>query len=139
MKNRVFASLSSLTLLTAAAASAQSSTVMRADIPFEFRVGTTILPPGQYDVRAQVVPGVTSIRCFECKAGVMILTDVVEARKTPTTGTLVFNRYDRTYFLSRVWTPENSRGRELRKSKSEREFARSTSAVPPVAVALARQ
>jgi hypothetical protein len=112
---------------------------MRADIPFEFRVGTTILPPGRYDVRPQVTAtGVRSIRCFECKAGVMILTDGIEDRKTPATGKLVFNRYNKTYFLSSVWTPGYAQGRQLRKSKAERELTRSGSAVSTLVVALAR-
>ncbi len=134
MKNRVFATLSSLTLLTAAAAFGQSH-LMRADIPFEFRVGTKILPAGHYDV-GRAAPGVLSIRCFERNAAVMILTEVIEAREVPEKGTLVFKRYDNTYFLSRVWTPGSSSGQELHKSKAERELARANSAIPTT-VALA--
>ena len=134
MKNRFFATLSSLTLLTAAAGFAQSNIVLKADIPFEFRVGTTVLPAGHYDVRSQVTPGVLLIRCIECQASALIQTSGIEAKKRPETATLVFSRYDSTHFLSTVWTPGHSRGLELPKSKAEREFARSSS---PVAVVLA--
>ena len=120
MKNRFFATLSSLTLLTAAAGFAQSNIVLEADILFEFRVGTTVLPAGRYDVRPQVTPGVLLIRCIECKASALILTNAVQAKKRPETATLVFSRYDTTHFLSTVWTPGHSRGLELRKSKAER-------------------
>jgi hypothetical protein len=139
MKKQVFAMFSSLTLLTAAGAFAQSHTAMYADIPFEFRVGTTILPAGHYDVRPQENPGVVLLRCHECKAGTVIVTDVADSKKTPEKGSLVFNRYDKIYFLSAIWTPGESRGRELRKSKSEREYARGSLTIPPVAVALAPQ
>lgn len=137
MNYRVFAALSSLTLLTSAGAFAQSG-LMLADIPFEFRAGATILPAGRYDVHPQVAPGVLSIRCARCNAGVMIQTDAVGGGKAPTEGKLVFNRYGRTYFLSAVWTPGYSQGRMLHPSRAERELARNGSTVPPVAVALVR-
>lgn len=137
MKNRLFATLSSLSLLTAAAAFAQSGTAMYADIPFEFRVGATVLPPGHYEVHPQNTPGLVLIRCLECKAGMLFITEAVDARKTPENGTLVFHRYENTLFLSKIWTPGDSRGRELRITKSEREYARVNLTNPPVAVALA--
>ena len=45
MKNRAFAMFSCLTALTAAGAFAQSTAVLRADIPFEFRVGGRCFRP----------------------------------------------------------------------------------------------
>jgi hypothetical protein len=138
MKNRIFATLSSLTLLTAAAAFAQSNEVMRADIPFEFRIGTTILPAGHYELRPEIVRGVLWIRCRDCKASALILMNRVEAGKTTELATLLFNRYDKVYFLSRVRIPEYSQGKELSKSKAELEFARNSSPLPPAEVALAR-
>ena len=50
MTNRIFATLNSFPLLTAAAAFAETSAVMQANILFAFPVGTTILPPGRYKV-----------------------------------------------------------------------------------------
>ena len=138
MKNRILATLSSLTLLTAAAAFAQSGAVMQFDVPFEFRVGTTILPAGHYHV-GEAGGHVLSIRCFACKAGAMIQTEGVEARKMPETGKLVFNRYNQTYFLSSVWTPGESQGRQLHKSAAERELALNGSPATPVQVVLARR
>src|SRR5258707_516002 len=115
MKTQVFATLSSLTLLTAAAAFAQSNAVMQADIPFAFHVGAKILPAGHYEVRRDVVryADVLSIRCRERKAGVMIFMDRADVGKAPETATLAFNRYDGTYFLSRVWIPEYLQERRL--------------------------
>ena len=139
MKNRFFATLSSLALLTSAAAFAQSDAVMQANIPFEFHVGATILPPGRYEVRPQINPGVLSIRRRDCNASAMIVMHAVDARKTPEAATLVFNRYDDTYFLSRVWTPEYSQGRELPKSKAELEYARNSWPAQPAVVALVRR
>ena len=140
MKTQIFATLSSLTLLTAAAAFAQSDAVMKADIPFAFHIGAKILPAGHYEVRRDVVryADVLSIRCRERKAGVMIFMDRADVGKAPETATLAFNRYDGTYFLSRVWIPEYLQERRLSKSKAELEFARNSSRVPHVEVALVR-
>ena len=139
MKTQVFATLSSLTLLTVGAAFAQSDAVMQADIPFAFHIGAQILPAGHYQVRPSGVHDILSITCRECKAGAMIVMDRAYAGKTPVLATLVFNRYDKTRFLSRVWIPEYSQGKELSKSKAELEFARDSSPVPQVEVALVRQ
>ncbi len=139
MKNRLFATFSCLTLLTAASAFAQSEAGLTADIPFEFRVGEKILPAGHYHVHFGVVPDVLSIRCFECKAGAMIQFHGVQAGKEPEKSTMVFHRYNNTYFLSRVWSEGSSLGQELFQTRAEREMARNGSPAPPVvAVALVR-
>ena len=88
MKNRVFATFSSMTLLTAAAAFAQSDTALRADIPFEFRVGGKILPAGSYEVRTQFAPNILVLQCFKCNASALTLTTSAYARETPKTGGL---------------------------------------------------
>jgi hypothetical protein len=77
--------------------------------------------------------------CRERKISALILMNRADAGKTPELATLTFNRYDKTRFLSRVRIPEYSQGLELRKSKAELEFARNSSPLPPVEVALARR
>ena len=140
MKNRGFATFGLLALLTAGAAFAQSGpqsgAVMQADIPFAFHVGNNILPAGQYDVHPQVVPGVLSIRCQNCKGQATITTSPVSAKETPEAGKLVFHRYSETYFLSEVWTPGKMTARRVGISEAEREMARNSSPTSPVEVAL---
>ena len=140
MKNRFFVTSSCLTLLTAAAAFAQSSVVLRADSPFDFSVAGKILPAGRYEVRPQIAPNLLSIQCLDCRAaGATIQTLGVEGQTTPESSKLVFNFYNNTYFLSSVWTGGYSRGRQLFQSKSERELARNTPMAAPVDVVLARR
>jgi hypothetical protein len=67
----------------------------------------------------------------------MILLNRVEAGRKPELATLKFNRYGSTYFLSSVWIPEYSQGRQLSMSKAELEFARNSSPVPPAPAAVA--
>lgn len=137
MKNRILATSFSLTLLTAAAALGQSNALSTADIPFEFHVGTTVLPAGHYLVRPGFANGVLSIQSLN--RGAMIITGTIEAQKAPTTGKLVFNRYGDSYFLSKVWTAGDSVGRKLPIAKMERELARNSSSAPPSEVVVARR
>jgi hypothetical protein len=124
MKNRAFAMFSCLTALTAAGAFAQSTAVLRADIPFEFRVGGTLLPAGQYEVVPQTGRNLLEIQCFDCKtAGVLVRVQWVEAAARPDKGELIFHRYGNAYFLSKVWSPGSSQGREMPASPAERELA----------------
>ena len=134
MKNRVFATFSCVTLLTAAAAFGQSS-AMGVDIPFEFHAGKTILPAGHYEVTPEAARNVLMIRCLECKAAALIVVNAVEAGKAPETGSLVFNRYNGARFLAQVWTPGWTAGQELPKSKAEREYARNGAPAQAVVVA----
>jgi len=127
MKNRVLATFSCLTLLTAASAFGQSGAAMGVDIPFEFHAGANILPAGHYEVTPEAARNVLMIRCLECKAAALIQVNSVEAGKAPETGSLVFNSYNGARFLAQVWTPGWVAGRELPKSKPERELARNGS------------
>jgi hypothetical protein len=138
MKNRSFVMLSSLTLLSAAAAFAQNGAALRADVPFDFRIGQKILPAGQYDVHSAAMGKALSIQRVDSKAGAVVLVHDVQAFKTPQKGSLVFNRYGDTYFLAKVWSPGDSQGRAIPQTKSEREFARNSSPAAPVQVAIAK-
>jgi hypothetical protein len=135
MKNQVFSTFSALTLLTAAAAFGQSNAAWEADIPFAFHAGRTIFPAGHYEVRPERAQNVMLIRCLECKAAELVIVNPVEAGKAPETSSLVFHRYNGTYFLSKVWTCGWAEGRELGPSKAERELARNSSPGPSVVVA----
>lgn len=118
MKSRMFAMLSSLTLLTAGAALAQNGRTMKAAIPFEFRAGEKALPAGQYDVRVDVSSGIVSIQ--NIRGGVMVTSSAISTSMKQDTGKLVFKRYGGTYFLSAVCGPEKELGRRLKAPKAEK-------------------
>ena len=75
MRNRCFATLGLLTLLATTSAFGQ----LQADIPFEFHVGATVMPAGQYyvgqpsDNHRQLL----SLDCYECQAKMMVQTTPV--------------------------------------------------------------
>ena len=125
MRNRSFATLGVLALLATASAFGQSR--LRFDIPFEFHVLNTVMPAGQYDVNAAFndMQNVLSVECSACRAhGYIVTYGIGGGTDVPDEGRLVFNKYGDTYYLSEVWTPGNSQGEAVAKSKTEREIAR---------------
>jgi hypothetical protein len=90
-------------------------------------------------VRPQIQTGILSIQSVDGQDGAFVLTNSVESRKNSETGKLVFTRYEDTYFLSTVWTPGYAQGREIPKSKSERELAHEKPTAAMVRVALTQR
>jgi hypothetical protein len=127
MKKRVFvvASLFVLSIVVAAQV-AKADEPMLVNIPFAFVAGNTTLPAGEY--RVQKLDGnsaVLLIRCSDASTAAMVLSNTTQAKKIQTQSKLVFKRYDNRYFLSQVWAEGSIRGRELLKSRAEKEAAQS--------------
>jgi len=98
------------------------SIMLKADIPFKFTVGDTQLPSGEYHVK-QLRPGVIQVQDKVTRSSAIVMTTGVQTGKTSDVGKLVFNRYGDNYFLSRIWEPSSIMGRQLPKSRLEREVA----------------
>jgi hypothetical protein len=100
---------------------AQSTTVMRADIPFEFRVGDSEMPAGSYqiDYTAKFV----TFREQNGKHALIRLLAPVTRLQTSTEGTLEFHRYDNDYFLAKIWAPYSESGGAVPKTELEKEVA----------------
>jgi len=89
------------------------------DVPFAFNAGGQALPAGHYIVAAVG----DNIKIFNSQTtGFYVPTH--SAMRTASDGTkLVFHRYGDTYFLSAVWVAGNTTGREMFRSRAERELA----------------
>jgi hypothetical protein len=110
------------TAMLAAALTAMSQTrsgSVIVDVPFAFVVNGRTLPAGHYIVTAT---GDYNIRISSQKAGVNLITHSAWRRDSDGTK-LVFHRYGDTYFLSAVWVAGNTSGRELARSRAERDLA----------------
>jgi hypothetical protein len=127
MKKRVFVAASLFVLsIVVAAQVAKADEPMLVNIPFAFVAGNTTLPAGEY--RVQKLDGnsaVLLIRCSDASTAAMVLSNTTQAKEIPTQSKLVFKRYDNRYFLSQVWAEGSIRGRELLKSRAEKEAAQS--------------
>jgi len=100
----------------------QAQTRLEASIPFEFRMGKTTLPAGDYLFDYSSLLLVIHQRDGE-RTAAMALTLPVSRAKAPATGILEFNRYGNAYFLAKLWTPGSSAGAALPKTAREKELA----------------
>ena len=97
---------------------------MQASIPFDFQIGSTVLPSGEYSIRHSA--GVLYVKQTNgAQKGGMFLT-VGEDRPAGAKAapTLLFNRYGDTYFLSKVWSAESTEAQATPKTPREKELAR---------------
>ena len=122
---RALAVTSLFGVLAAPIVQAQSDTLV-ANIPFDFNVGKAVLPSGEYRVKP-VNPSTLMIQSKDTNQAAMAITIGVSSPKRGDTGKLVFNRYGNQYFLSKVWRPGETVGRELLKSRTEIEIAKNVS------------
>jgi hypothetical protein len=108
--------------LLAAASAAMAQTRIGdvvVDVPFAFNVAGQALPAGHYIVAAVG----DNIRIFNSQTS-GLYAPTHGAMRTASDGTkLVFHRYGDTYFLSAVWVTGNTTGRELFRSRAERDLA----------------
>ncbi|PYU67819.1 MAG: hypothetical protein DMG49_17755 [Acidobacteria bacterium] len=127
MKKRAFVMATLLVLsIMVAAQVAQAEEPMLVNIPFAFTAGNVTLPAGEY--RVQKLDGnsaVVLISCTDASASAMVLSNAAQAKKAQTQSKLVFKRYENRYFLSQLWTAGSIHGRQLLKSRAEKEIAQS--------------
>lgn len=93
----------------------------RAEIPFDFRMGTTILPAGKYFVQ-QSGYLLTIREQGGTKQSAMQLTLPASRKAVSSQPKLEFHRYGSTYFLTAIWNQNSREGQALPRSKQEQEF-----------------
>ena len=98
----------------------QAETVMRANIPFEFHMGKTFLPAGDYQFR--YASHVLTVQAEGGRAIALSLTYEEWRSKAPETPVVEFHRYGDLYFLSNIWTPDSREGAAVPKTAREKEL-----------------
>src|SRR6266566_141435 len=127
MKKRLFVIAALLMFASIPATQvARADEPMLVNIPFAFVAGNATLPAGEYRVeKLNGNSAVVLIRCSDANAAAVVLSNAAQANERQSGSKLVFNRYDNRYFLSQVWRAGSIRGRELMKSRSEKEISQS--------------
>jgi hypothetical protein len=97
-------------------------------------VGDKQLPAGEYQVKS-LHQAALQIQSKDTRSTAIALTTAMQATKISNTGKLVFNRYGDQYFLSKIWAASSDSGRELPKSRLEREVAQRLSEKGTIVVA----
>jgi hypothetical protein len=125
MKKQLLAFVGVLSLLLAAgSAFAQSDNEIRANVPFDFVVGKTTLPSGNYQiVKLSMTSEHVAIQGTNTKAAMIAYAGPQEVRQPSNRTKLVFHRYGDRYFLSQIWVEGSNRMRTLPKSELEKEVA----------------
>jgi hypothetical protein len=91
--------------------------VIKAKIPFEFTVGDQVFPAGTYSL-VTTAPAFLDLRDAEGHTLARVLTNSVEAVKTPASPTLQFNSEGGRYSLAQIWQENYSTGQQLPRPKS---------------------
>lgn len=137
MTKKTFVPLLAVLLLAVGSLSAQISTAVKADIPFDFTAGNITMAAGEYVVANTGHPGTLLLR-GEGKQGMFIGSNAAQANRAATSSKLVFQRYGDRYFLHEVWVQGEDRGSELPMTKLEKEL-RASNARPSSVTVLARK
>ncbi len=96
---------------------------LRANIPFDFKVGDKSFSAGRYSVnRVQQDDVVIKISSLAGKGNAFRGTVPVTIAKVRNSAILVFHRYGDQYYLAQVWPAGASTGRELPVSRGERDL-----------------
>jgi hypothetical protein len=133
MKKKVFSFIATCCFLALGGASAAHAqmpgTALRATIPFDFSVRGRTLPAGEYEIKrvadtsdVLLISGVTN------NDHAVFETEPVDARRVSSRAEIVFHRYGDSYFLSEVFGGGEQTGRELPKSRQERNLKREMAA-----------
>jgi hypothetical protein len=105
-----------VSLVTICSASAQERAI-KATVPFDFTVGSKLVPSGTYTITAKT-PNVVLIQNGE-RSIALFSTAYGDSRKS-TTGELVFNKYGDQYFLSEILCSAADMNLEIPTSKAEK-------------------
>ncbi len=118
---RAFQMLTLLLMLGVTSAHALTMTEDKvvANIPFDFTVGQTTLPAGEYVVRRIASPAALLVQNKETYEAASVLVNAVEDRSSLGEAKLVFDRHGNEHFLSQVWSG-NLTGREIPNPRMER-------------------
>jgi hypothetical protein len=103
---------------------------IRFAVPFDFAVGTEVLPAGEYSVQPALSDRSDRIllRSRDGRTVTTFFAVAVKAEQASSQSTLVFKRYGDRYFLSQLWTQGSTLGREVPASSAEQEARKQSEA-----------
>ena len=125
MKRQALSLISLLSLLLVAGLAIAQTSNVRANVPFNFAVGSKILPAGTYDIGAiSSDPKMLLLKARDGNSSMIVGSNSAENPKGAEKSKLVFNRYRDQYFLAEIWVKGATSGRQLPKTSREKELAK---------------
>ena len=122
----IIVSIAAVLVLTAVSANAQSKQKMTIDIPFEFTVAGETYGAGKYTIGRfnEQEPAMLILKKNDGGVKKLFLTQNVKSKTTVETARIVFSKADGSYSLAEIWTGDMEGGRQVLRSKNEREAER---------------
>jgi len=101
---------------------------LEANIPFEFHVGSSKLPPGKYVIHMLDDSSLTVMEITSADGSTSALFDVqsAEAKSAPAKNELIFNKYGNRYFLAKLFDEGNPSGSAVDESRYEKTVSKAT-------------
>jgi hypothetical protein len=125
-----------LSLFAALACSGlKAQTVVRANIPFEFQMGKTSFPSGDYTIEYSTRMLLVRQEAGSQSAAMALAVPVARATR-PDTSVLEFHRYGDSYFVSGIFMAGLREGTGLPQGSHEKELARRTTPIQTEAIVL---
>ena len=123
-------------------ANAQTANRTVANIPFDFYVGSELLPSGKYEFEPasrNAYPGGLIVRSVtkSARPSMIVSTFANDPGKAGEAPALTFNRYGSIHYLSGISTEPGSLSLRLRKTSGEKSIARQFNTPSPVVIRLA--
>jgi hypothetical protein len=127
MKRQIVSLVGVLGLLLVAACANAQSVNLKADVPFDFTVGKSILPAGAYSIQSlnTGTGHALAIRGKDSSTNMMAAANNAETLNASPNSRLVFHKYGDQYFLSQIWLQGEKVGRQFTASRREAEIAKS--------------
>ncbi len=92
-----------------------------ANVPFNFYVGSAVMPQDAYRVAEVSNGAVVALKTMHATKA--IITSNLTGKSLNETQRMVFHRYGDTYFLAEIWSGDGSIGHALWRSAREKELA----------------
>ncbi len=107
-------------------AHAQIMGELEANIPFEFHVGSSKLPPGKYVIHMLDDSSLTVMEITSADGSTSALFDVqsAEAKSAPAKNELIFNKYGNRYFLAKLFDEGEPDGSKVVESPYEKRISK---------------
>jgi|SRR5579872_3161881 len=121
-------------LLAALTSGLEAQTNMTAKIPFDFQVGSSTMPAGEY--RIDYSNRVLTVRSNVGNHAAIALAQPKSRLNAPQTEVLEFRCYGSSCFFAAIWTPNSYVGGGLPTSAREKELVSRAESLRPTAIAL---
>jgi hypothetical protein len=111
--------------------------ILQGNVPFDFRLGETLMPAGDYQFKS--TGPLLVAQEYQGRAAALMLTKAASRTVAPEAPVLVFHRYGDDYFFAGIWTPYSADGREVQPTAREKELAYRTSPSSTTVAAVQRK